>query len=491
MKANTTPEPPIIQPTAGAHSPTTLATPLPRRIVSETIRWQWYHLYFVLALFDVIVIISSLIAYSGSLSSFEHALRQLERIHRHQRWLVQLRLGVMALNAPGNDVFESRNPAGERERFERIDGDIQRIISRRQGFDVDTTEFTGHLQNMIGEEQKIFELFENMARAPLGKDVCDDRIGIAAVAMATMDRHQESAMTALTELEQGATTRTASLLREHGERLQKHLWLGRSYGLLVVLILVSVFWYGRKLLRLHEGMILSQNAAIAERRERLAAVGEVCSAVAHGIRNPLASISTSAQLVVEHGKTDGASKRRMEDILTECRRLGDRVSHLLQFAAAPAQNPAVYSLREVVSQAMEEIRPRLEESNITLQSEWIPQRLLVRGDPERMALAVIEILSNSLDQLPQGGKITVGCGLSGSEQNLVRLDFIDNGPGIPPPIRPHVFELFFTTKRGGTGIGLASVKRTIEFHSGKINVVDSPEPGLHLQVTLPLVSAPE
>src|SRR3989304_6337532 len=89
------------------------------------IRWRWYHYYFLLAVVDLVVIAASFLLYHQTLNSYEVALHKLARTHVKQRWVASLRLLVVHLNAPGNDVFESRQVSTERARFERRRDDLK------------------------------------------------------------------------------------------------------------------------------------------------------------------------------------------------------------------------------------------------------------------------------------------------------------------------------------------------------------------------------
>jgi signal transduction histidine kinase len=104
-------------------------------------------------------------------------------------------------------------------------------------------------------------------------------------------------------------------------------------------------------------MTLQHQRALDERMARLAAVGKVCAAVAHGIRNPLASISSSAQLNLSSESCSEVARSRLQDILSECRRLDDRVTHLLSFASSKSSTRHPFNLKDVVEQTLAELGP--------------------------------------------------------------------------------------------------------------------------------------
>lgn len=451
---------------------------------STPVRWRWYHYYFALALVDVVVIGASLLLYHQTLESYEIALHRLARTHMKQRWVANVRLLVIRLNAPGNDVFESRQVRTERVRFERNREALQSELERAFDLDVQLTEFRGHLDKMVELERRIFDLFESL------DDTSEDRsiqhFKEAAEAMATMDRYQAAAVTSLTEVEQGFLMRVESLLHEHGAYMRERVALESLLASLIVVILGTMFWYGRKLQRMHGKMVADQETAMIERTRRLAAVGEVCAAVAHGIRNPLAAISSSAQLGLFHGIADENTKSRLRDVLAECKRLDQRVTKLIGFASTVSLEPKPFHLRDVVDQAVHEIRPKLDEREITLTIAFDLDAVL-QGNHERMTQCVIELLSNSLEYTPRGGRIDITCVECGQRSGFVDLHVTDTGPGIPPNVMERVFDLFFTTRPGGTGIGLASVKQTVHGHGGEVMVVPHTGQGTRIRLTLPLV----
>lgn len=447
--------------------------------------WQWYHFYFLLAFFNLSVIIASLVLYHQTVTSYELALRRLDRIHTKHRWIVSLRVAAAQVNAPGNDVFASRDVDKERARFERSRTRLTLLLRRERELGVDLSEFRDHLDSMINMGNSVFESFEKATAR--GGPIGGEALAQAAEMMAAMDREQAMAVTALSEQEQLRLMRAHSLLNEYGAQLATYAAFEKLFFALVALILATAFLYGRKLHRLTERMIMDQQAAMRERHERLAAVGEVCSAVAHGIRNPLAAISSSAQLALDYGTLDDATRLRTKDILTECRRLDHRITQLLNFSSAQTDHAEDYDLASALEQAIDEITLRFADRRINLTRRIDAGRFMLRGDRERMVQCFIEILSNSIDHTAVGGHISVTCMRIRKGPYTVAVDFIDDGPGIPDRLAAKVFDLFFTTKERGVGIGLASVKRGIEFHGGDVSVVPGSGKGAHIRIRLPTV----
>lgn len=449
-------------------------------------RWRWYHFYFILALFDLLVMTASLALLHRTLNSYQVALGGWGTIDARQRWLTGLRLALLDLNAPGNDVFASRDPARERARFAQLQVHLQLLLRREKEFAVDLADFRAGAQSMITEEERVFDRITEALSPDVGAATAEQMLRDAGSSMAAMDRAQATALHSLSLLEQRLLKEAQELLGGYDAELKRAAAFEKYFFATVGVALAGMFWYGRQLQRAYDRMEADQRRVEKERHERLAAVGEVCSAVAHGIRNPLAAISSSAQLALRYGTLDEATRLRVQDVLTESRRLDRRVGRLLDFSRANERPPDRFDLREAVSQAVHEIRPRYDDRGLDLRVGIADDPLPVRGSRESLVQAVIELLSNSLDHVPTGGIVDVACTRSDGTTAHAVIDVVDNGPGIPEALRERAFDLFFTSKAEGHGIGLASVRRAAEFHGGDVAVVSSEQPGAHIRLRLPI-----
>ena len=220
-------------------------------------------------------------------------------------------------------------------------------------------------------------------------------------------------------------------------------------------------------------------------RERMAAVGELCSAVAHGIRNPLSSIASSAELILSHGPSDEPTQSRVRDVLAECARLSQRVSRLLDYARPTRAAEEVIQLDELLDQAATEMAPFLRARSVQLRKQFSSEKLMIRGDREILVNAVIELITNAAEQPSDDPVIVLGCfGRDGGAVVEVR----DNGPGFSKHAKPRVFDLFYTTKANGNGIGLSSVRKAVELHDGKVYVENANGGGAMVRFTLPTLS---
>ena len=236
---------------------------------------------------------------------------------------------------------------------------------------------------------------------------------------------------------------------------------------------------------------LERTQAQLVQSEKLASIGEMSAAVAHGLRNPLASLRAAAQLVQRHPEAP-SSAEHLHAIVEEVDRLDRRISHLLSFSRpAPFQR-----LRESVPRLVEGLLPGfaelLKERRVQLSLD-LPARLPeIQVDPMQVEQALVEIVSNALDAMPQGGQLRIGASSNGvaSGPGEVAIEVADTGPGIPELVLPSVCEPFFTTRPEGTGLGLAIAKRYVEQNGGRLEIVSRPG-GTTVRVRLPAAAAVE
>jgi len=230
--------------------------------------------------------------------------------------------------------------------------------------------------------------------------------------------------------------------------------------------------------------------------ERMAAVGEIVASVAHGIRNPLANIRASAQVALLDCKdadpTD-VGPRSLADIVAEVDRLAARLRDLLRFVRPDERRSQPTDLNTVLRGAFKLLAGRIAEAKIRVKDELAPALPVISGDPMVLEQVFMNILGNAVDALsPLGGTITL---TSGTERTdgapLVFAKVRDTGEGIPPEKLDKIFDLFYTSKAQGTGLGLAVAKKFTAAHGGTISVRSKPGEGATFRVTFPTRSTPE
>lgn len=218
--------------------------------------------------------------------------------------------------------------------------------------------------------------------------------------------------------------------------------------------------------------------------ERFAAIGEISAAVAHGIRNPVAGIKAAAQFASLDLSKDHPLRETISDIIGEADKLEARIKTLLDFAKPFEPHFVPCHVEQIVHDAVGSLRNQAAAQGIDLVIEVppLPEAELDYAQIEQVLLA---LLSNAVEAMPGGGRITVVGGLTEDARHL-RLAVVDTGPGIPTEQLERIFKLFFTTKSSGTGLGLAVAKKIVDRHGGKIAVQSGIGNETRFTIELPL-----
>ncbi|MBS2021355.1 MAG: PAS domain-containing protein, partial [Deltaproteobacteria bacterium] len=236
---------------------------------------------------------------------------------------------------------------------------------------------------------------------------------------------------------------------------------------------VIVFQDLSNLRRLEEAM---------RRSDKLAAVGKLSAGLAHEIRNPLASMTGSIQILATLPALSEKERKLMQIVLREGERLEALVKDFLAFARPVPPVLAQVPMSAMAEEILALFKPTAEGRGLSLESQLAPQ-LEVHADEGQLRQVLWNLLGNAADATPQGGAITVRLFKSNFD---VRLEIEDTGPGISPEDLGRIFDPFFTTKEKGSGLGLAIVHRVVEAHGGRVEVRGAAAQGSVFTVVLPL-----
>ena len=214
---------------------------------------------------------------------------------------------------------------------------------------------------------------------------------------------------------------------------------------------------------------LGEKNRLLERKNRLAALGEMAAGMAHEIRNPLGGIHLYASMLAKDVAHMPQSLTTVKKISGGVKRLEALVSQVLAFSRDIQVTPVEADLAEVVAKAIELASPKLDALHVVWEVEG-PAAMPVRVDPLMLEQALLNLVLNSAEAMEErGGSIRVFYSAGedvGARQ--FRLVVRDGGPGIPAAVLDRIFDPFFTTKDTGTGLGLAIVHRIVEAHEGTI-----------------------
>ncbi len=220
--------------------------------------------------------------------------------------------------------------------------------------------------------------------------------------------------------------------------------------------------------------------------ERFAHIGKLTTSLAHEIRNPLSSVKMNSQILLKNTEFNGNDKRRMEIVVNEISRLERILDEMLDFAKPLTLKVQSASITETIDSCLETMDVRVREKEIEVKKNYAKRRVRqIMFDREKMEQAMINILINSIDALPAGGRIDIGARLETGSRKFLRVEISDNGPGISPDDLPYIFDPFFSSKKKGTGLGLANVKKIVEAHGGVVDVASRKPNGTILSLSLP------
>ena len=220
----------------------------------------------------------------------------------------------------------------------------------------------------------------------------------------------------------------------------------------------------------------------ARRAQHLAGLGRVSAGIAHELRNPLASMSGSLELLRDVRVLTEEDRTLMSIVLKEIDRLSGLVGGLLDYARPEPPTKAPMDLRELLRDVVRVFEADATRGRVICTLLPAPP-LPVLADPSQLRQVAWNILRNAADASPEGDEIVVE--LLNELPRRAGFRVTDGGPGIPPDALPQIFEPFFTTKKDGTGLGLATVHRILEEHGGMVEVKNSPVRGAVVTVWLP------
>jgi two-component system, NtrC family, sensor histidine kinase HydH len=208
--------------------------------------------------------------------------------------------------------------------------------------------------------------------------------------------------------------------------------------------------------------------------------------LAHEIKNPLSTIRMNMELLAEDFRDSEAPRERramnkIELVQRECQRLQDLLDNFLRFAKAHRLNLQPSDLNALVRQVLDFYRPKAKQAGVEVVDYLTGNLPTVLLDREAFHGALLNLVLNAEQAMPNGGQLVIR---TYGTANGVALDLIDTGCGMDEATRAKIFETFFTTKRGGSGLGLPTTRKIIEGHSGEMTLQS--EPGRGTQVTLHL-----
>jgi signal transduction histidine kinase len=233
-------------------------------------------------------------------------------------------------------------------------------------------------------------------------------------------------------------------------------------------------------------------AAVRRRRarlqsvQRLAQLGTLTGGLAHEIKNPLSTVLLNLQLLQEDlDTTDPAYSRlvaRLNTVNREASRLRDILDDFLRFAGKIELRREKVDLNNLLEELVDFFAPQAQLNRVQLRFKPCAAPLVVHVDPRLIKQTILNLMINALQAMPTGGELILSAAAAGNE---AVVDVIDTGSGIPPDALDKIFHAYYSTKRGGTGLGLAMAQRIVQEHGGKLTVSSEPGKGSDFTLRLP------
>ncbi|MFZ0862166.1 MAG: ATP-binding protein [Candidatus Sulfotelmatobacter sp.] len=224
-----------------------------------------------------------------------------------------------------------------------------------------------------------------------------------------------------------------------------------------------------------------------EMSRRLSASGRLTRGVAHEVKNPINAIVLHLQLLrnkLEQQEPD--TRRHMDIIDTEIRRLDRVVQTLVDFTRPRDLHLEEIDLRRLMEDVAQLAAPDAEQHGVTIQRHMPEQRLPIKVDIDLMKQALLNVVINGVQAMPQGGLLTIS---ARRENNAVVAEIRDEGGGIPRDMHDKIFELYFTTKKDGSGIGLAQTYQILQWHYGSVDFESTEGTGTVFRFHIPATGA--
>jgi two-component system, NtrC family, sensor histidine kinase HydH len=294
------------------------------------------------------------------------------------------------------------------------------------------------------------------------------------------DASSEGQIMGVIEITQDLSLEYAAIVHLQG-RIMLISSLVMTILFLVLLVIVS---RAGKIMekRGRERLSLEQKLSNAQ---RLAHLGTMVATVSHEIKSPLGIVRSTAEILVKRIKKVAPGNENLAEIIVaETTRLNNIVLEFLDFARPQKVKLVPVDINNSIGQALQFIGPELTEKNITLETGLSAAIGKITIDPDLFYRALLNILVNGIQAMPDGGVLRVSTGIVKSDGS-VRIDIQDSGMGMNEEKASQIFKPFFTDKNRGTGLGLAITKNIIDQHHGSISVSSKEDEGSTFTITLP------
>jgi signal transduction histidine kinase len=212
-------------------------------------------------------------------------------------------------------------------------------------------------------------------------------------------------------------------------------------------------------------------------------VGRLTAGVAHEMKNPLNAMTIHLELLKQKLSAGKPATQHVEIIEQEIRRLDERIQGFLKFVRPDEAKFSAVAIAPLVTSVLEAVAPEAQRAGVAIDRGCNDESIQVVGDAAQLRDVFLNLAQNAIQAMPRGGRLSVSCAALPNRRVRVRVE--DTGIGIAPENLTKIFELYYTTREHGTGVGLSMVYRTIQVHNGEIDVESTVGVGTTFIILLP------
>ncbi len=391
------------------------------------------------------------------------------------------------LDALSHDKAEDQGHAPARDAVVQVSNKIERIGQRMRNVEEVFSALKENLDSILLNLQDGVMLFTRDLRVVLVSSSVERFLGtdreqlLGASVTEIFDRNTILGALVLDAFDRGASIPQAEVKTETGRRLEIGLELiqnqrdaGRSAKADETL---------GALLTMHDLESVREIEDELEISHRLAAIGRLTSGVGHEVKNPINAIVVHLELMRTKLSGDEApALRHLNVIQSEIQRLDRVVQTLVDFSRPVEPRMQEQDLRQVVTSVLQLASAELATRAVTVVSQLPERSVTVKVDTDMMRQALLNIVLNGAQAMPHGGNLILDLA---EDARFAVLTVRDEGEGIPPEVLPRIFDLYFTTRKNGSGIGLSMTYRIVQLHSGVVDVASEVGSGTAFTIRIP------
>jgi signal transduction histidine kinase len=415
------------------------------------------------------------------------ALRPMERISKQLDTLTAEGEAIGPVEEQGKkgkqDKQDKLGKLDKQDMAARVSSKIERIGQRMRSVEEVFSALKENLDQILGNLQDGILLFTGDGRAVLVSEAARRFLPVEGGSILGLqvreifDRSTVLGRTLREAFDAGINLVQEEILTETGKRIQASLDFihddetHQGLGALITL---------------HDLESAEEIESELELSRRMAAIGRLTSGVGHEVKNPINAIVVHLELLKSKlGNSSAPAVRHLEVIDAEIHRLDRVVQMLVDFTRPVELQLREQDLRSVIDDVLALAAAELSTHNITLVSQMPANPLLANFDADLLKQAALNVIQNGAQSMPEGGTLEV---ILGEDRKFAVLRISDQGSGIADEIKGKIFDLYFTTKSGGSGIGLAMTYRILQLHHGSIEVQSKPGRGTEFLLRIPLAA---